>query len=142
MYAVGGRGGDVCHVTNLKNSGAGSLRACAQSQSGPRTVVFDVAGRIKLKSQINFTKNKLTLAGQTAPGDGIVISGYGVLIDANDVIVQHLRFRAGDAEAPDCPTSDDGFTEDSLTFKGKRIIIDHVSVSWGIDENLSGGNDL
>ncbi|MDP6943190.1 MAG: hypothetical protein QF464_03490, partial [Myxococcota bacterium] len=140
MYAVGGRGGDVCHVTNLNNSGSGSLRACAQGQSGARTVVFDVAGRIKLKSRLDFTHDKLTVAGQTAPGDGIVISGYDVRFMADDVIVQHLRFRAGDGEAPNCPGGGDGYTEDSLTVNGKRIIVDHVSASWGIDENLSGGN--
>ena len=140
MHSVGGRGGDVCHVTNLKDSGSGSLRACTSGQSGPRTVVFDVAGRIQLKSSLQFTKNKLTIAGQTAPGDGIVISGYGALFSADDVIVQHLRFRAGDSKAPDCPGGGNGFTEDCVTLKGSRIIVDHVSASWGIDENLSGGN--
>ena len=140
MYAKGGRGGDVCHVTKLGDSGSGSLRGCAQGQSGARTVVFDVAGHIQLKSPVQFKKDKLTLAGQTAPGDGIVISGYGVHILADDVIVQHLRFRAGDDKAPKCPGGGDGFTEDSLVFKGDRIIVDHVSASWGIDENLSGGS--
>jgi|GEM_PF-1883785 len=140
MFAGGGRGGDVCHVTNLSDSGSGSLRACSQGQSGARTVVFDVAGRIQLKSEVQFKKDKLTLAGQTAPGDGIVISGYGVQIIADDVIVQHLRFRAGDDKAPKCPGGGDGFTEDSLTVQGNRIMVDHVSASWGIDENLSGGS--
>jgi len=140
MYALGGRGGDVCHVTSLSNSGAGTLRKCADSQSGPRTVVFDVAGHIQLTSTLEFDKNKLTIAGQTAPGDGVVISGYDVQIKANDVIVQHVRFRAGDANAPNCPGGGNGFTEDSVTLTGSRIIVDHVSASWGIDENISGGN--
>ena len=140
MFAKGGRGGDVCHVTNLGNSGGGTLRKCADSQSGPRTVVFDVAGHIQLKSPIVFDSNKLTIAGQTAPGDGIVISGYNVDIKADDVIVRHIRFRAGDSQAPSCPGGGSGFTEDSLTLTGSRIIVDHVSASWGIDENLSGGS--
>ena len=142
MNAAGGRGGDVCHVTNLKDSGAGSLRQCAKTQSGPRTVVFGVAGRIQLNSSLQFTHNKITVAGQTAPGDGIVISGYDVQFNANDVIVQHIRFRSGVDKAPKCPGGGSGFTEDSVTLKGSRIIVDHVSASWGIDENLSGGNEF
>jgi pectate lyase len=142
MFAKGGRGGDVCHVTSLGNSGTGTLRKCADSQSGPRTVVFDVAGHIQLSSLVMFDKNKLTIAGQTAPGDGIVISGYSVQVKADDAIIQHIRFRSGDTQAPNCPGGGSGFTEDSLTLTGSRIIVDHVSASWGIDENLSGGSSF
>ncbi|MBM4372522.1 MAG: pectate lyase, partial [Deltaproteobacteria bacterium] len=77
-FSKGGRGGDVCHVTTTADTGTGSLRACAQSQAGPRTVVFDVAGLITLNSPLIFNKDQLTLAGQTAPGDGIQIRGYQV----------------------------------------------------------------
>jgi hypothetical protein len=95
-----------------------------------------------LNSSLQFDHNKLTLAGQTAPGDGIVISGYGGIFSGDDLIVQHIRFRAGDEKAPNCPKGGDGYTEDSLTLRGSRIMVDHVSASWGIDENLSGGNEF
>ncbi len=141
-FAKGGRGGDVCHVTSLSDAGAGTLRECATTQTGPRTVVFDVAGLITLGSPLTFSRNGLTLAGQTAPGDGIQIRGYQVMIKANDVIIQHLRFRAGDTKKKSCPSGSGGFTEDSLTVQGSRIIVDHVSASWGIDESLSGGSEF
>lgn len=142
MFAAGGRGGDVCHVTHTGNSGEGSLRSCADTQSGPRTVVFDVGGTITLESRVSFDHDGLTLAGQTAPGDGVQIRGYQVQISADDVIIQHLRFRAGDIKKKQCPSGDSGFTEDSLTLSGSRIIVDQVSASWGIDENLSASGEF
>ena len=137
-FAAGGRGGDVYHVTTVNDTGAGSLRDGVSSGSGARTVVFDVAGIIDLKSPLRINRANLTLAGQTAPGQGIVIRGYQVDVRADDVIIQHLRFRAGDIHKK--TSSSDGFTEDSLTINGKNIIVDHVSASWGIDECLSGGS--
>jgi hypothetical protein len=138
MMSKGGRGGDVYHVTNLNDSGAGSLRA-GVGGSGARTIVFDVAGIITLNSPLNITRSKLTLAGQTAPGGGIVIRGYQTQVKADDVVIRHLRFRAGDIKKKKS-TSGTGFSEDSLTLQGTNIIVDHLSASWGIDESLSAGS--
>lgn len=136
--AIGGRGGDVCHVTNTNDSGSGSLRACANSGSGPLTIVFDVGGIISLDSPLRIRRDRLTIAGESAPGDGITIRNYQVDIRGDDIILRHVRFRAGDLEKK--TSSRDGFTEDSLTVSGENVIIDHVSASWGIDENLSAGS--
>lgn len=133
--AEGGRGGDVCHVTNTSDRGTGSLRDCMEGGSGARTVVFDIGGTIDLQSAIRSRRSRLTLAGQTAPGDGIVIRGYDVQIAGNHNIIQHLRFRSGDIRK--ARRDRDGHTEDSLTIDGNNIIVDHVSASWGIDECLS-----
>lgn len=136
-YARGGRGGAVAHVTSLANDGPGTLRRVLATGSGPLTVVFDVAGIITLTEPLDIDRDELTLAGQTAPGDGIIIRGYQTTIRSNHVIVQHLRFRAGDIYK--ATQNQSGFTEDSLTLWGEDIMVDHVSASWGIDENLSGG---
>ena len=136
MYTFGGRGGDVCHVTNTSDSGVGSLRDCVAG-SGARTVVFDTGGIITLNSPLRIDRSNLTLAGQTAPGDGVTIRGYQVDIRGSQTIVRHLRFRAGDIKKKSCPSGSSGFTEDSVTIQASNVIFDHVSASWGIDENLS-----
>jgi hypothetical protein len=138
MYSLGGRCGDVYHVTNTNDSGKGSLRE-GVSGSGARTVVFDTGGIISLKSALKITRSNLTIAGQTAPGDGIVIRNFQTDARANHLVIQHVRFRAGDLSKKDS-SSGSGFTEDSLTVNGSFIILDHVSASWGIDENASGGS--
>lgn len=140
MRCVGGRGGDVYHVTTLADSGAGSLRA-GVGGSGARTIVFDVAGIITLNSPLVISRSKLTIAGQSAPGGGIVIRGYQTEVKANDVVIRHVRFRAGDLKKKKSKDGS-GFTEDSLTLQGSCIIVDHVSASWGIDESLSGGSSF
>jgi pectate lyase len=128
----GGRGGDVYHVTNLNDSGPGSLRMGIQSAAGPRTIVFDVSGTILLNSNLRINKSFLTLAGQTAPGDGITVSGFtAVVSNVTDVIIRYMRFRAGDVKCP-------AMQGDSLWVdKSKNVIIDHVSATWSIDEALS-----
>lgn len=126
-YARGGRGGRVIEVTNLDDSGPGSFRAACMAE-GPRTVVFRVSGTIPLKSKFKITHPYLTIAGQTAPGDGICIKNYQVNFDTHDLIIRYLRFRPGDEQ---------GIEQDGFGGQGDHVIIDHCTVSWGVDETLS-----
>ena len=94
--ARGGRGGDVYHVVNLNDAGPGSLREGIRSAKGPRTIVFAVSGTILLKSKLVLDKSALTIAGQTAPGDGITLRDFTFqIVKAHDVVVRYLRFRLG-----------------------------------------------
>ena len=97
QYAQGGRGGRVIFVTNLNDSGPGSLREAVEAR-GPRIVIFKVAGIIDLKTPLVITEPYITIAGQTAPGDGICLKGRRVQIDAHDTIIRYLRVRLGDEE--------------------------------------------
>jgi pectate lyase len=128
----GGRGGDVYRVTNLNDSGEGSLREAIRSARGPRTVVFALSGTIYLKSPLVIDKPFLTLAGQTAPGDGITVAGYSTsVLNTHDVIVRYLRFRPGDIECP-------RYQGDALSVdRSTDVLLDHVSASWSVDETLS-----
>ena len=131
-FAAGGRGGDVYHVTSLSDAGPGSLRYGVQTACGPRTIVFDLSGTIFLRSVLTIDKPLLTLAGQTAPGDGVTVAGFATSISGtHDVVVRYMRFRAGDVNCP-------SFQGDALTvFESRDVIIDHVSASWSVDETLS-----
>ncbi len=129
--ALGGRGGAVLRVINLDDSGPGSLRAAVETE-GPRTIVFDVGGTIRLASPLRIREPRITIAGQTAPGGGITLRGQPLLISADDVVVRYIRSRLGDEQ---------GVQADAVTIdRGQRIILDHVSASWSVDETLSIGS--
>ncbi len=130
-FAQGGRGGRVIAVTNLNDSGPGSLRAAVEAE-GPRTVVFEVSGRIELKSKlvVRAANSQLTIAGQTAPGLGICLSNYNFgVLGASDVIIRYIRVRPGNTS---------GTTLDGMGLaSADHCIIDHCSISWTLDESFS-----
>ena len=127
-YTVGGRGGDVYLVTNLNDSGKGSLRAAVEAE-GPRTVVFRVSGTIVLESDLRIENPKITIAGQTAPGDGITLRDRPLLINADEIIIRHIRVRLGGESGEDADAISSRHT--------KNLILDHVSASWSVDETMS-----
>ncbi len=135
-FAKGGRGGDVYHVTNINDSGPGSFRDGIDSAKGPRTIVFEVSGTIELKSQIRIQNQGLTIAGQTAPGDGITFKDNKLgFSKSSDIIVRYIRVRLGDKNKPR-PSGPDAVSVDDCD----NLIFDHVSTSWGIDGNQDTGN--
>jgi pectate lyase len=129
MFTTGGRGGKVIAVTNLEDIGPGSLRAAIETE-GPRIVVFRVAGIIKLKSNLTITNPDITIAGQSAPGDGICIAYASLDISTYNVILRHLRVRRG--------ITSGGQGSDNIGGHPRHhVIVDHCTTSWGRDENLS-----
>ena len=129
--SIGGRGGKVLFVTNLDDGGPGSLRKAVETD-GPRTVIFRISGTLVLKSAIVITKPYITIAGQTAPGDGICLKNHAMVIAADNVIVRHIRCRPGDNAKAE---------SDSLSVSsGRDIIVDHCSASWSVDETLSASS--
>jgi hypothetical protein len=137
-FSVGGRGGDVYHVTTLEDYNpktdkpiVGSLRDGMLSQEGPRTIVFDLSGTICLKAELRGTKSYLTIAGQTAPGDGITLRDYSLKLTGetgkpiHDVIIRFIRIRHGDVSKQ----SGDGLSTNWIN----DLILDHISAGWTID---------
>lgn len=126
--SLGGRGGVVLFVTNLDDSGPGSLRAAVEAD-GPRTVIFRISGTIALEKTLVIRNSRITIAGQTAPGDGICLKDYGLSIAADHVIVRYIRCRPGD---------NTGGEPDAISISsGHDMIADHCSTSWAVDETLS-----
>ena len=127
--AFGGRGGELYRVTNLNDSGPGSLREAAEAH-GPRIIIFDISGTIELEEPIEVTHPYMTIAGQTAPGEGVTVANHRFDVRTYDVIIRHMTFRHG---------SDGSYHNDDWTLRirfGTHIILDHVTVSWGVDGNL------
>lgn len=129
MFSFGGRGGKVITVTNLNDRGPGSLREACET-GGARIVVFNVSGIIHLKSPIIVRAPYITIAGQTAPGDGVCVAGESFWVDTHDVVVRHMRFRRGETHVWH---RDDSFGGNPIG----NIMIDHCSCTWGLDENIS-----
>jgi hypothetical protein len=129
--ATGGRGGAVLRVTNLDDAGPGSLRAAIEAR-GARTIIFDIGGTIRLASPLHIRRGQVTVAGQTTPGGGITLRDHPLIIAADDVVVRYIRSRLGD---------ESGVQADAISIeRGRRIILDHVSASWSVDETLSVGS--
>lgn len=130
-FAQGGRGGEVHRVTTLADAGPGSLRAAVDAE-GPRTIIFDIGGTIRLESPLVIRRGQITIAGQTAPGGGVTLAGQPLEVQADDVVIRYVRSRLGDAGAVE---------GDAVSInRGRRIILDHLSASWSVDETLSASN--
>lgn len=136
-YVTGGRGGDVVYVTHLKDNTdiwgagyAGSFRAALETPGNhPITIIFKVGGVINPQAMLECSRSNVTIAGQTALGDGICIRGRGIQFSGNNIIVRHMRFRVGDEVLQNDP---------ALTFSnGKNAVFDHCSFSWSTEENVN-----
>jgi pectate lyase len=130
----GGRGGKVIAVTNLSDDGPGSFRAACEAE-GPRIVIFRVSGLITLTKKLVIKNPYITIAGQTAPGDGVCLRNFTFVITTHDVVVRYLRSRLGDLTTQE----DDSIT---LAAGAKNVIVDHCSATWSIDEDLSLAGDV
>lgn len=133
---IGGRYGRIIEVTNLNNTGTGSLReACVAS--GPRIVIFRTGGTIRITSNIKISNPYITIAGQSAPGDGITVRGASLTIATHDVVVRDIRIRVGDDSGGPSPDNRDGVQIENQNNPPYNIVLDHLSVSWAIDESLT-----
>lgn len=127
-FAAGGRGGQILRVTNLNDDGQGSLRAAVEADY-PRIIHFDIAGTIRLKSDLVIRHPRITIDGRGAPAGGIAIADHSLIVNADDVVIRYIRSRLGSLS---------GEEGDAISINGgSRIILDHVSASWSVDETLS-----
>lgn len=133
-HTPGGRGGRVIEVTNLDDAGPGSFRAACEAE-GPRIVVFRVAGIIDLEKAIVVRNPYITIAGQTAPGEGICLRGRIFDVSTHDAVVRFLRCRAGDVAGKEIDAINVGHG-------ARRVVLDHCSANWGVDECLSLSGDV
>lgn len=134
-YSTGGRGGKVYIVSNLKDEGDGSFRKAATAKE-PRIIVFAISGTIHLNSPLSI-KGDVTIAGQTAPGDGICIADYPVSLSGNNIILRYMRFRMGDKNQNKGRVPGSGHDDALTASRRNNIIIDHCSISWSSDECFS-----
>ncbi len=136
-FSKGGRGGKTIYVTSLKDSKEqGTLRYALEVATGPRNVLFKVSGIIELTKNIKITEPYVTIAGQTAPGTGITLKNAGIQIETHDIIMRHLKIRPGDSPNGENP----GDRDCIVVFKDRNchnLVLDQLSLTWGIDENLS-----
>ena len=127
-FAAGGRGGRILHVTTLDDDGPGSLRHAVE-QDFPRIIAFDVAGTIRLRKDLVIRNPRITISGLGAPAGGIALADHSLIVNADDVVIRYIRSRLG---------SQSGEEGDAISITGgRRIILDHVSASWSVDETLS-----
>jgi hypothetical protein len=126
----------IYRVTSLSDSGAGSLRECAEA-SAPRTCIFETSGYIDLKTRLDIKSPYLTIAGQTAPGAGIQLRGAGLKLSASDVLIQHIGIRIGDDPSGPSPDQRDGLVIWRDGADVSNVVLDHVSVTWALDEACS-----
>jgi pectate lyase len=134
-FATGGRGGEVMIVSNLSDAGPGSFREAVEAKK-PRIVVFAVSGTIRLSTPVN-VRGDVTIAGQTAPGDGICLADQPVSVAGDNVIIRYLRFRMGDRYQNKGKVHGSGHDDAFSASRRKHLIIDHCSVSWSNDECMS-----
>jgi len=131
-YSTGGRGGKVLFVENLNDKGKGSLRKAIEAK-GPRMVIFRVSGTIELESPLSIKNDSITIAGQTAPGEGICLKNFGILVEADNIIIRYIRIRPGNESKQEM---------DAISgINHKNIVIDHCSFSWSNDETASFYNN-
>jgi pectate lyase len=135
QFTTGGRGGKVFVITTLDDDGPGSFRKAVQAK-GPRIIVFAVSGTIHLLSKLDI-KGNATIAGQTAPGDGICLADYPVSLSGDNIIIRYLRFRMGDKNQKGGMVNGNGSDDALGASRRNNIIIDHCSISWSTDEAFS-----
>ena len=134
-YTTGGRGGKIFIVSNLNDNGPGSFREAAEAK-GKRIIVFAISGTIHLDTKLNI-KGDITIAGQSAPGDGICLADNSVSLGGNNIIIRYLRFRMGDKYQKGGMVDGNGGDDAFGGIRRKNIIIDHCSMSWSTDEVFS-----
>jgi hypothetical protein len=135
-YTTGGRSGKVMIVTNLNDDGPGSFREAVTNKKTPRIIVFAISGTIHLQSKLNIAGD-LTIAGQSAPGDGICLADYPVSLNGDNIIIRYMRFRMGDKNQRGGMVDGNGGDDAFGGVRRKNIIIDHCSMSWSTDEVCS-----